>query len=352
MPKISRTKLIIFLLVALLSACMALLHYLFSDSEWLVIAGPVLILAAGSLFLFIPQAQAEDPTEQIGQKINGKVNDALLQFKRGKHDYRLSSNDHSEDAVVAAVNEILSSLEYIIEREQAFSANVAHELKTPLAELLSTIDLALLKDRGSNEYKEFFIKLKGICSSMHEMHDNILALARSDQGLITAERKHFSLANSIQSSLKSFEADFLAKGVEVSMQCQHVFHINRGREKIRMVFNNLFSNMLCYMDEGGTATVQIQQDVSGVGISFKNTGCQLNPKDARHVLDPFWRSGPDQHNEKRHLGVGLNMCQRILSALGASIKIHISKNGVFHANIFLPFDLIVSNSMNIPSLKN
>lgn len=302
--------------------------------------GPSLIIISFvALTLYLLLKKSSTVQRQNSDSITNQIDYILQSFRNGDPSKRLSI-EHGDSSMVKHLNDIFDTFEYVIDREKSFSSNISHELKTPLTELISSIDLAQMKERSPAEYKQRLNDLSAICNSMSEMHDNILALARSDQGMITVDRKPFSIHDALLDCLHNFDEEFNKKNVSVFIECPKIYNMNRGREKIRMVFNNLFSNMLCYVNDSGTASVKIQGDVSGIGISFKNSGCTLDAADAVHTLEPFWRSGPDQHQNKRHLGIGLNMCQRILTALGANIKIHISKNGSFYANVFLPHDLL------------
>ena len=234
------------------------------------------------------------------------------------------------------LNSLLVRLEASFERERAFNADVAHELRTPLAGIRSIIDVTLMRVRDTKEYQSAFGECLEIAAKMQVMIDNLLLLARVENGQMKFGREPIQIADLINGCWRSFAdkaagADlFFENKIEANLMCAS------DAAGLSMVFSNLLDNAVEYTDQGGRISVTAQKTADGVEITFANPSRQLDGEQAAKVFECFWRGDSARSGTDIHCGLGLTLVKRIVEALGGSVLAQ-SQNGLFSICLILPF---------------
>ncbi|OHB66484.1 MAG: hypothetical protein A2Y77_03125, partial [Planctomycetes bacterium RBG_13_62_9] len=217
------------------------------------------------------------------------------------------------------LNELLSRLEASFNRERQFNADVAHELRTPLAGIRSTIEVTLTRNREAAEYRTALGDCLEITQGMQSVVNNLLLLARVDARQISFQRELIQLAGLVNSCWHSF-ADrahnrqiVFENRVPVEVTCQS------DSEHLSMVFSNLLGNAVEYADEGGRIWTTARTTDDSTIITVSNTGCRLTEEQVSHVFDCFWRGDASRPGTGTHCGVGLALTQRLVEALGGHV---------------------------------
>lgn len=216
------------------------------------------------------------------------------------------------------LNNLLSRLREAFERERRFSANVAHELRNPLAGMRSTIEVTLTRDRGGPEYRQALSECLGIVDGMQAMVSNLLLLARMDADQMAFHMEGIVLSELVESSWEAFSAKATERGLTFDNRIPGDLTLTCDRQSLLVVFSNLFGNAVEYANPGGRIWVQAHEADGSVEITTANTGCRLNPEQAVRVFDRFWRADPSRSDAGTHCGLGLSLVRRIAQALGGS----------------------------------
>ena len=233
------------------------------------------------------------------------------------------------------LNSLLTRLEASFERKRAFNADVAHELRTPLAGLRSTIEVTLTRLREASEYQAALSDCLSIVSGMHAMVDNLLMLARVEAGAMTFEREKVRIAELINSCWSPFSGKAIDSGIVFENHLSHDLICESGTAGLSMVFSNLLDNAAEYTNRGGKIQVTARQGQGGDEIVFENTGSQITSRQAEEVFECFWRGDSSRRYTGVHCGLGLALVKRIVEALGGSIRSE-TQNGLFGIHLMLP----------------
>jgi two-component system heavy metal sensor histidine kinase CusS len=212
-------------------------------------------------------------------------------------------------------NKMLGRLEDSFTRLSQFSADLAHELRTPIAILRGEAEGALTKPRSAEEYREV------IESSMEEMQrlsamiDNLLFLARAETiGLL--DRKPFDGREAIEKVREFYEALAQEQGVELSSEGEG--QVFAEPVLFRRALINLITNALRFTPSGGRVTVSLQHRNGASEVAVADTGCGISSQHVPNVFDRFFRG--DAPRSAQGTGLGLSIVKSIMQIHDGSVS--------------------------------
>lgn len=238
--------------------------------------------------------------------------------------------------VAKRLNDLLSRLEASFNRERRFTADVAHELRTPLAGIRSALEVALMRVRDLNEYQATLSDCLAISKNMQKMVDNLLTLARIDAGKMTFRYDRIYLSELVDSCWKPLSNRAVDRGVIFENHVPAEISCESDSENLTVVLTNLLDNSVQYTNEGGQIWTTARKTDDSVEITVANTGCQLTNEQALQVFDRFWRADPSRSQTVVHCGLGLSLVQKIISALGGRTVAELKNGGIFTVRLILP----------------
>ncbi len=228
-------------------------------------------------------------------------------------------------------------LETALERERCFAADVAHELRTPLAGMRSTIDVACLRKRSSGELRESLDDCSGIVHGMESLVDRLLLLARIGSKRTAAHHTTFALSPLVEHCWKPLWKKVESRQLIFENHIPDDIQCVSDRDSLTIVFSNLLQNSVEYTDHQGKIWVRAGEDSQGnLLVEVANTGCQLDATQARMTLHPFWRADTSRKSEGEHAGLGLALVRRLVAELEGDVSIDVGVKGIFSVHLILP----------------
>ena len=220
------------------------------------------------------------------------------------------------------LNDLLSRLEVSFARERRFSADISHELRTPVAELRSLSEIMLRQPNLSNETKQAFQDVLDASCQMEALVATLLEIVRGERNISTLEIRKVDLIDLLRASWKPHDNKAQAKDLRLVFNLPDHLGMETDHRLLRLVFNNLFSNAVEYAPVGGTTEISIQQSSNSPVISIQNSTHDVSPEDLSHFFERFWRRDKVRGNSE-HMGLGLSLtqmlCQRLQIHLTASM---------------------------------
>jgi signal transduction histidine kinase len=243
------------------------------------------------------------------------------------------------------LNELMSRLEASFNRERQFNADVAHELRTPLAGIRSTIEVALTRNRDENEYKAALYDCLQIAKNMESVVNNLLILARLETQQISFKTEMVQLSELIASCWGRISTKANERRISFENHIPPELTCQTDPDYLSMVLSNLLDNAVEYADQGGQIRTTARQINDSVEITVSNTGCKLTAEQVSKVTDCFWRGDSSRSDAGIHCGLGLALVQRIVKALGGKFSIQLERGGIFMTKVTLP----ANNQKTIPA---
>ncbi len=239
--------------------------------------------------------------------------------------------------VVDRLNDLLVRLDAAFQRERRFTGDVAHELRTPLAGLRATLELALSREREPAAYQAALSDCRKISLQMHRMVENLLHLARVDAGQLEIRREAVDLAILVRDCWEPLAAKASARGLQVEWRLQTPGEVETDGEKLRLVVQNILDNAVTYADDKGHISLSTVAGNGVVVLRADNTGSRLLAGDVSHMFDRFWRGDASCGGiNEGHCGLGLSLCKAIVGQLGGSIAGTSTAEGLFTITVRLP----------------
>lgn len=232
-----------------------------------------------------------------------------------------------------AFNDMLARLDDAFTRLSAFSADIAHELRTPVANLLTQTQVTLALPRSPAEYREVLASNAEELERIGRMVSDMLFLAKADNGLALPRPEDVDLTQEVDEVLEFYEA--LAEECGVRLQRSGEAGTTGDRLMLRRAINNLLSNALRYAPAGGCVTVRLQEDAAHCRVTVSNPGAPISPEAATRLFDRFYRSEAARSRSSDGAGLGLAITRSIVLAHGGSVFAH-SAAGSNHFGFVLP----------------
>ena len=232
------------------------------------------------------------------------------------------------------LNDLLSRLEAAFLREKATIANIAHELRTPVAGLRMTLELALAAKPSVTEQKTLVTCLR-ITGAMQAMIANLLTLARLEGGQLTSLTGETDPEEIARVCWSQLETRAQERGLRVRWEISpNAPLMNAIKEPIHMVISNLLDNAVSYTPQNGELTISICELGQHVALTVSNpTSGSL--RDCTDIFRPFWR-GDASRTGDLHCGLGLSLVQRLVIALGGTVTARLTDDHLFIIEVLLP----------------
>jgi two-component system sensor histidine kinase QseC len=217
--------------------------------------------------------------------------------------------------VIHHLNGLLARLDESFARERSFSANLAHELRTPLSELRAVTDVALKWPEDTASHLEAIAEVRGIGLQMERVVVNLLALARFDGRQHTVWPSEVSLGALAASCWNAVASEAGDKGIGLQLDIPEGLAVVTDREKLALILSNLFSNAVAHGSPGGVVTCSGSMDGESFVLRVGNPAGSLTPEDLPRIFDRFWRKDPARSGG-RHAGLGLALVSALCGLLG------------------------------------
>jgi heavy metal sensor kinase len=234
---------------------------------------------------------------------------------------RLSNHDAPAEMrpVIQGFNGLLERLGEAFDRERTFSSNVAHELRTPLAGLLATIQVALSRSRNSEEYRQALRECEVISQETHRLVESLLLLTKVEFGQIYPSEGTLVLNALVDEEWDDFAARAEAKHLRLAKSGRPGVRLASDADQFAIVLTNLLSNAVEYTHPGGTIEIHWQVSAAGLQLRVANGPCDVSADQIAHVFGRFWRGDAARAATGAHAGLGLALSKRIVETAGGSI---------------------------------
>ena len=231
-------------------------------------------------------------------------------------------------------NAMLGRLDDSFQRLSAFSADIAHELRTPLSNLLTHTQVTLTRPRPIEDYREALHSNLEELQWMAQLVNDMLYLAKADHGLLMPKREQLELGEEADVLLEFFAP--LAEDAQVTLSREGNARLVGDRSMLRRALSNLLDNALRFTPAEGEVRVRIIERPEGLSLTVENSGDEIDGVLLPRLFDRFYRADPArQEGSSEHAGLGLAITQSIIRAHGGQIRCE-SDNGWTRFVIDLP----------------
>ncbi len=229
------------------------------------------------------------------------------------------------DRLSATINGFLDRIGRYLDQNRDFTANAAHELRSPLAAIQNSLEVALNADRTTDEYKELLAEILDECGGLRVLVNQLLLLAENDAGRLQVTTEKVELEGVVQKAYDMFLGVAEAADVDLRIAQLESVRVAGDAGRLRQVVNNLIDNAIKFTRSGGIVEIKLwSSEADGtVRFSVRDTGSGIPADDVPHIFDRFYRGDKGRVRERRTRGTGLGLaiCQSIIAAHDGRIEV-------------------------------
>jgi two-component system, OmpR family, heavy metal sensor histidine kinase CusS len=232
---------------------------------------------------------------------------------------RIGSDEwpHELQPLSMAFDQMLTRLDDSFTRLSQFSADLAHELRTPITNMLGEAQVALTRDRTALEYRETIESAVAECERLSRIVDNLLFVARVDAAREPIAHKWFGARTAVEKIAAFYQT--VADDHHVTISCSGNGQVHADPDLFERAVGNLLDNALRFTPENGSIQIALSKHDGGFEVGVSDDGCGIAPEHLPRVFDRFYRAESSRGSD--NAGLGLALVKSIVDLHGGSATI-------------------------------
>jgi len=216
---------------------------------------------------------------------------------------------------------MIERLDKSFKQMKQFSADVSHELKTPLTIIRGEIELAISGKKKSSELKKTLINILDEVVRLSNMVENLLMLFKSDTGQVNLNFKEVNIAELIKDLLEDIDILAEEKGIKVEAERLDEAIVLGDEIRLKQLFLNLIDNAIKYNKSGGRVTISIVRENNFVNVSIADTGIGIPKDEINLIFERFYRVDKTRTRDTGGTGLGLSIAKSIAESHNGRIEV-------------------------------
>ncbi len=222
-----------------------------------------------------------------------------------------------------SMTQMLARLERSFMQQREFLANAAHELKTPVAVLKSTLQSLLQRSRSPEEYRAALQSSLQDVDRLEQLLQWMLRLARAEQLAQDPSQRDASEIDinlTCEEAVEKIRALAESRHTTIHLSINGPAPVRADPEDLQLVWTNLLENAVRYSPEGATVEVQVVREAGKVSVLFQDHGPGISAHDLSHIFERFYRGDPSRTRSTGGFGLGLAIAKALVETYGGTIR--------------------------------
>jgi heavy metal sensor kinase len=229
--------------------------------------------------------------------------------------------DNDLDRLAKTINQMFERLEEAFQKLSRFTADAAHELRTPLAALKGETEVLLSRKRSSEDYHEALTNNLERLDFLTKLVNELLILSQADEGKASLKIENLNFSGLLKELYEAFNVVAMQKKISFTFSAFEEVLINGDSIKLKQLFSNLIDNAIKYTPDGGNISLIVQPEKDQIIVTLKDTGIGIPSDDLPHIFDRFYRVDTSRSRLSGGVGLGLSICQWIVKAHQGTIDV-------------------------------
>lgn len=204
---------------------------------------------------------------------------------------------------------------------QEFTANVSHELKTPLTSISGYAELIANGMTDENDTQHFAKEIHHNANRLLNLINDILQLSKLDDSDCKVEMENVDLYAVAQTCVDMMDVQANKQGIDLRLKGKHCM-IRANKAMMEEVIYNLCSNAIRYNNPGGSVQILVEEIESKVMLLVKDTGIGISPENQERIFERFYRVDMSRSRSSGGTGLGLAIVKHIVERHGAQMELH------------------------------
>ena len=284
-----------------------------------------IILPIIALIIYYSVGRAMAPLRRIANDIDHKKPDDLQPIPSGAVPIEV-------DKIISAVNHLFLRLNRAFENIRRFTADAAHEIRTPLAILKIHSELAI-KAKDNQSRKEAMDEISDEINHISTLVEQLLTLSRLDPGGSFLKSEKIDLTKMAEYIIANQAPKAVNKNLDISLDAKNSFIISAKLGLIPILMRNLIENAINYTPTNGKIEITISQTGNQILFSVDDSGPGIPDMEQQRVFERFYRCN---ESDVSGYGLGLSIVKRIIELHNATIALHKSTHGGLRVLVEFP----------------
>jgi signal transduction histidine kinase len=283
-------------------------------------------LGSGTLLAFLASLLGSSWLIRRGLRPLNHLSDAVSQVS--ERDFRLPMNPKELTTelrpIHARITETLDQLKGAFDREKQAVADISHELRTPVASLLATIDVSLRKPRTAEQYHATLKECRGITKQLGQLVEKVMTLAYLDAGQTRMSMIEIDVTEIVASCAAVIRPLAEAHGLSFRMtpsEPREPLELRTDPDRLREILVNLLHNAIEYNRPGGSIELVVESCDDNVEFTVRDSGIGMTPDVSDHIFERFYRADPSRTATGVHAGLGLAIVKEYVNRLGGRVTV-------------------------------
>ena len=238
------------------------------------------------------------------------------------------------EPLVSALNAMLERVEHGFQRLSRFTADLAHDMRTPLSNMRGAAEVALARPRTVEEYEALLASNLEECDRLSRMIENVLFLARAEHPQFVRHMREFDAGEELARIADYFEG--IAEEAGVQVRVSGAANLTADLELFRRALSNLLANAIRYTPRDGEIVLDASASADAVRVSVFNQGQPIAAQDLERIFDRFYRVDPSRSSlpasglsqgSSGSTGLGLAIVRTIMELHGGSAHAESTPSG-------------------------
>ena len=233
------------------------------------------------------------------------------------------------------IDDLLARLQRAFARERGFSADLAHELRTPLAGLQTQIEVAVGRPRPAAAYRAVLERCGRMVAETTATVEALLVTASGHGAAVAGVPLVADLRPLLHRVADERSLAAGSRGLAWDWRLPAAIPVAVPESTLHLLVRNLLDNAVSHADASTTVIVAAEVGDDAVTLHVDNAAGSFDPADAAHVFERFWRGDRSRSATGRHSGLGLPLCRRLVATVGGSLEVVVA-HGRFQVRLGLP----------------
>ncbi len=270
-----------------------------------------------------------DLHEILCNALQGEQGERMIQLH--EENYQINANPITSKNIVKGAALFFFN---VTEKEKAeqlrreFTANVSHELKTPITIIKGQLQGMLYQVGRYKDRETYLAQSLEITDTLGKMVQELLTISRLDTPGYTCKKSNLNLSNFIIDRVTAFEDLFMQKDLTVEQSISPEIYILGDMQLLQKALDNLLGNAAAYSGAGNQVLIKLWKDTETTTLTIENTGAHIPDEAISKLFEPFYRVDQSRNRQTGGTGLGLYIVKTILDLHGAKIEIANTVQGV------------------------